>query len=309
MRGLQLAEEYYRAVGSEMIEKQFPDYKDRIAVGLAGLGSECFGFDDEHSQDHDWGPGFCMWLGKGDYDAIGSALQQAYEGLPDQFMGYQRKKSSWGDGRIGALNTGAFYASFIGLTEAPETFDKWLTIPEANLAASTNGKVFDDPLGEFSGIRQKIKQHYPEDVRLKKIAARCMTAAQSGQYNYKRCLQRKAIYPAHHSLIKFCEDALALVFLLNKQFMPFYKWSCRAAESLPILGAYMARSVEDLIKMGENDSREDAIEKICARIVEALKDQGLSDSKSDFLLEHGPQVHSLIQDENIRRIDMWWVGG
>ena len=97
---------------------------------------------------------------------------------------------------------------------------------------------------------------------------------------------------------------MALVFLLNKQFMPFYKWSCRAAESLPILGAYMAKSVETLISMGEKDSTEGAIEQICARIIEALKDQGLSDSKSDFLLDHGPRVHSLIQDENIRQIDM-----
>jgi hypothetical protein len=309
MRGLQLSEEYYRAMGAEMIEKQFPDYKDRIAVGLAGLGSECFGFDDEQSRDHDWGPGFCMWLEKSDYDTIGASLQQAYEALPERFKACQRKKSSWGDGRIGALNTGAFYTSFIGLPQAPESFNKWLTIPEANLEACTNGKVFNDPLGEFSDIRQKIKQHYPEDVRLKKIAARCMTAAQSGQYNYKRCLQRKAIYPAHHALIKFCEDVLALVFLLNKQFMPFYKWSCRAAESLPILGTYMAQSVEELISMGENDPREVIIEQMCTRIIEALKDQGLSDSKSDFLLDHGPRVHSLIQNEDIKRLDMWWAGG
>lgn len=309
MKGLELSEKYYRAVGAEMIETQFPDLKDRIAVGLAGLGSECFGFDDEFSRDHDWGPAFCMWLEKGDYEATGAPLQKAYEALPEQFMGFQRKKSSWGDGRIGVLNIDAFYASFIGLSDAPATSEKWLTIPEANFAACTNGKVFSDPLGEFSSIRQKIKRHYPEDIRLKKIAARCMTAAQSGQYNYKRSLRRKAVYPAHQSLLKFCEDALSLVFLLNKQFMPFYKWSCRAAESLPILGAYMARSVEELITIGGDDQREETIEQMCARIIEALKDQGLSDSKSDFLLDHGPQVHSLIQDQNIKQIDMWWGGG
>ena len=309
MNGLELAEKYYHAVGAAMLKEKFPDYTDRIAVGLVGLGSECFGFDDAYSQDHDWGPGFCMWLGKNDYDTIGPSLQQAYDLLPSRFMGYQRKKSAWGDGRLGALYTGDFYLSFIGLPKAPERFDKWLTIPEANLAACTNGKVFYDPLGEFSGIRNKIRAYYPEDVRLKKIAARCMTAAQAGQYNYKRCLQRGAIYPAHHALIKFCEDVLSLVFLFNKQFMPFYKWSCRAAETLPILGAYMARSVTELIEMGANAQRENKIEQICARIIQALKDQGLSDAGSDFLLDHGPRVHSLIQDGGIKRIDVWWGGG
>lgn len=309
MRGLELSEKYYRAVGAEMIETQFPDYKDRIAVGLAGLGSDCFGFDDEYSRDHDWGPAFCMWLEKSDYDAIGASLQKAYERLPDEFMGYRRKKSGWGDGRVGALESGAFYASFIGVPTAPETFDKWLTIPEANLAVCTNGRVFRDSLGNFSRIREKIKKHYPEDIRLKKIAARCMTAAQSGQYNYKRSVQRKAVYPAHHSLIKFCEDMLALVFLLNRQFMPYYKWSIRAAEALPVLGRYMAQSVERLISMGENGPREEAIEAMCAEVIAALKDQKLSDSTSDFLLDHGPRVHSLILDDHLKRIDMWWAGG
>ncbi len=309
MKGLELSEEYYRAVGAKVIGAKFPDHEERIAVGLAGLGSECFGFDDEFSRDHDWGPAFCMWLGKNDYETIGPSLQEAYEALPAQFMGFERKKSRWGDGRVGALNTGAFYASFIGLAAAPETYNQWLTIPEANLAACSNGKVFHDPLGQFSSIRESIKQHYPEDVRLKKIAARCMTAAQSGQYNYRRCRQRQANYPAHHSLVKFCEDILALVFLLNRRFMPYYKWSCRTAETLPILGLEMARSVDALISMGENGDREEAIEYMCGRVIDLLRAQGLSDSTSDFLLDHGPRVHSLIRDDDLKRIDLWWAGG
>jgi hypothetical protein len=309
MKGLELAENYYNAVGVPMIQERFPDYMDRIAVGLVGLGSECFGFDDEFSRDHDWGPGFCMWLAKNEFDTIGLSLQQAYDALPGRFLGYQRKKSAWGDGRLGALDTGDFYRSFIGLPKAPERYDEWLAIPEANLAACTNGKVFHDPLGEFSDIRNKIKAYYPEDVRLKKIAARCLTAARAGQYNYKRCLRRGAVYPAYHALMRFCEDALRLVFLINKQFMPFYKWSCRAAETLPILGAYMAQSVTEVIKTGAQTHRENKIEQMCARIIQALKDQGLSDADSDFLLDHGPRVHSLIQDGGIKRIDMWWGGG
>jgi hypothetical protein len=307
MKGLALSEEFYRALGAGMIEK-FPTFKDRIAVGLVGLGSECFGFDDELSRDHDWGPGFCMWLEKGDYAAIGISLQKAYEALPDSFMGFHRKKSIWGEGRIGVLDIGNFYASFIGLPHAPESPDKWLTIAEANLAACTNGRVFNDPLGAFSSIRQQLLNHYPEDIRLKKIAARCMTAAQSGQYNYTRSLRRKAVYPAFHALAKFCEDVLSLVFLLNRQYMPFYKWACKAAESLPVLGAFISQAVEGLIREEETRKRETLIETICARLIEALREQGLTDSRSDFLLDHGPCVHSLIRDEKLKRLDMWWPG-
>lgn len=309
MKGLELSEKYYSAVGAGMIESSFPDYQERIAVGLAGLGSECFGFDDEHSRDHDWGPAFCMWLEQDDYDRLGPSLQQAYDELPARFMGFERKTSKWGDGRVGALDTGGFYASFIGLTAAPERYDQWLAIPEANLAACTNGKVFHDPLGEFSRIRESIAQHYPEDVRLKRIAARCMTAAQSGQYNFARCSRRQANYPLQYSLVKFCDDMLGLVFLLNRRYMPFYKWSCRAAEALPVLGSEMARSVDALMAMGNGCDREETIELMCARVIETLRVQGLSDSKSDFLADHGPEVHSRITDDNLRRLDMWWAGG
>ena len=74
MKGLDLAEAYYREFGEPMIARKFPDFVDRIATGLVGPGSECFGFDDTLSRDHDWGPAFCMWLSNDDFDAIGRPL-------------------------------------------------------------------------------------------------------------------------------------------------------------------------------------------------------------------------------------------
>ena len=62
MTGLELAKAYYETYGKRMLAEEFPRYVDRIAVGLAGEGSECFGFDDAISRDHDFGPSFCMWL-------------------------------------------------------------------------------------------------------------------------------------------------------------------------------------------------------------------------------------------------------
>ncbi len=126
VKGLELAEHYYTVYGAGMIQEKFSRYKDRIAAGLVGDGSECYGFDDEISQDHDWGPCFCLWLNKKDYDEIGPALQQEYERLPEQFDGFKRLTSQWGGGRVGVFEIGAFYSKFLGRPDTPQTLEQWL---------------------------------------------------------------------------------------------------------------------------------------------------------------------------------------
>ena len=64
-----------------MIHEEFPNYEARIAVGLVGEGSECFGYNDAISRDHDFALGFCLWLSEEDYRSIGGMLQKSYEQL------------------------------------------------------------------------------------------------------------------------------------------------------------------------------------------------------------------------------------
>ena len=94
MKGLELAKAYYEEYGRPMIREKFPDYEGRIAVGLAGEGSECFGYDDEISRDHDFEAGFCLWITEQDGEAIGFPLFRAYGKLPDEYMGIPMEKTS-----------------------------------------------------------------------------------------------------------------------------------------------------------------------------------------------------------------------
>ena len=88
MRGIEGAREYFRLYGKK-IKEQFPDVMKYLAFGICGQGSECLGFDDEISRDHDFEPGFCIFLP--DEDVVGRKtafeLERAYSDLPKEFDG------------------------------------------------------------------------------------------------------------------------------------------------------------------------------------------------------------------------------
>ena len=113
MKGIDLAEEYYREYGAPMIEDRYGSCATRIAVGLVGPGSECFGFDDEISRDHDWGPGFCLWLTPEDFKEIGSDLQKDYDRLPPKYKGFGPRIASPGEEwRVGVAEIATFYKRY-----------------------------------------------------------------------------------------------------------------------------------------------------------------------------------------------------
>lgn len=303
MKGLELSRRYFDEVGLPMIRESFPEAESRIAAGLVGEGSECFGYDDELSQDHDFGPGFCLWLTKPDYEAFGKKLQSAYDALPKAFLGYQRCVSPNGQGRVGVFEIGAFYRRFTGLEHAPEDPITWLHLPESYLATATNGAVFRDELGAFSSVRQRYLEYYPEEVRKKKIAARAVQAAQSGQYNYLRCMKRGETVAAGFAVQEFLRAVISMIFLLNRKYMPYYKWMFRGLTQLPRLSS-LSEPLKRLSELEGTtaafDERYGLIEEISRALIRELWTQGLSQSNSDFLQDQAFEIAGHIQDPVLR---------
>lgn len=94
MKGMELSKSYFKEYGMKLIDEKLASYKQYIAAGLVGEGSECFGFDDEYSADHDFGPGFCIWIPEKIYGQCAEFIQNAYDSMPASYMGYTRIQSA-----------------------------------------------------------------------------------------------------------------------------------------------------------------------------------------------------------------------
>jgi len=208
--------EFYEKYGRAMIREKFPEYESRIAVGMVGEGSDCFGFDDEISADHDYAVGFCMWLTKDDKDAVGDALQEAYDDLLKDH-GIDRFKETRFEKRRGVFSIDEFYRE---------------GIEEYKLAEMVNGEVFRDDQGIFTAKRKELLEYYPEEVWRKKLATLLHEFSQYGQSNYARMMARRDYVTANLCISKAIESALDIAYVLNKEYSPYYKWKRRGLEKI-----------------------------------------------------------------------------
>lgn len=295
--GMDLCEAFYEEFGKPMIHQKFPEYEHMIAAGLVGEGSECFGFDDQVSRDHDFGPGFCLWLTDPIYDEIGEELQRAYDELPSTYMGVTRFTTLKAQKRVGVFRIGDFYESLIGLRDIPTTQNQWLFLDDYRLATAVNGKVFQDELGEFSRIRKGIQAYYPEEVRIKKIARQAALMAQSGQYNYLRMYGRGERVTAAIALSEFMKHTMAMVYLLNRRYAPFYKWMHKGMEGLPVLPE-IRDILSALAELKTGDERiPQMIEVIVALIIKEMKKQGLTSGEDNYLDHHTDNILKSIPEK------------
>ena len=307
MKGLELSEAYYESFGKPILESDFSDLLPYMAVGLCGSGSECYGFDDEISRDHDFEPGFCIFLPDESIISRRDAfrLERAYANLPKSMNGISRSiVSPAGGSRHGVIRINDFFRDKIGSENGDLDFVEWLHLPDYALSEATNGKLFCDFYGQITRIRNRIS-YYPEDIRLKKLAGNVLMMAQSGQYNYLRCTKHGETGAAQLAACEFVKSAMQSIFLLNRVYMPFYKWSFRSMRMLPKL-SLLAELFEYLIST-DNDAtmvqdKLEVIESISSDIINELHEQKISDALCDDLEKHAYSIQDHIKNSGVRNL-------
>lgn len=303
MQGIELSREFFNTYGRPMLQNNFAEIESLLAVGLCGSGSECYGYDDEVSKDHDFEPGFCIFVPEGLDRKTEFQLERAYSKLPKEFMGFKRSLlSPVGGNRHGVIHTAQFFIDKTGTPDGILSISDWFSVPEYSLLEATNGEIFLDNLGEVTEIRHRLSQ-MPKDVKLKKLAAHLLNMGQAGQYNYSRCVQRGETGAAQLAAAEFVKSALQTVFLLNDRYMPYYKWSFRAFRALPKLSS-LSEPLEFLISSDNEPAnatlKPEIIEDIATNIIEVLKREGITKATCNNLETHAYSVNDFIEDANLR---------
>ena len=300
MKGLELSEAFFREYGMPMLKEDFPALLPHIAVGLVGAGSECLGFDDDTSHDHDFDMGFAIFLPDESVVDRKEAfrLERAYAALPKEFMGYQRSRlSPTGGARHGVLRLSDFLMEKTGTEDGNLSLRDFLYLPEQSLLEATNGRLFYDGDGAFSKIRERLS-HFPEDMRHKKMAGELLLMGQAGEYNLPRALSRGDTASAQLSAVEFVKSALHFIFLLNKSYLPYYKWQFRAMRDLPAL-SHLAPTLLSLISAPASETQ---VKEVAEAFTRALADKGLIAKEGISLEECAYTVNNTVTDHALRNL-------
>ena len=305
MQGLALSRRFFEEYGAPMLRERFPEWADRLAVGLVGSGSECFGFDDAVSRDHDFEPGFCIFLPEEELldRRTEFQLERAYAALPKEFLGFSRPKlSPVGGNRRGVIRLGDFLEARTGSRDGTLSLDRWLRLEEQYLAEIVNGELFWTGDGTFAALRERLSRQ-PADVRCKKLAGNLLLMAQAGQYNYGRCLAHGEPAAAQLAAGEFVRHAIAVIFLLNERYLPYYKWQFRALRQLPLL-AGEAETLELLLTTDNGRemarAKQDLMENLASAVIAVLQDQNLTEAVCGDLEKHAYSVNDRISDPALR---------
>lgn len=327
MKGLELSKNFYIEYGAPMLETEFPNLVNKIAVGLIGAGSECFGYDDSVSTDHDFDPGFLIFIGDDIDEDTKFRLERAYAKLPRAYKGYERAiMSPVGGNRRGVKRVSEFLKEKTGTSDGKLDSYQWMNIDEEYLAELTNGEIWRDDSKIISNIRLKLST-FPEDIKLKKLAGSILLMAQSGQYNFERCISHDELGAARLALYEFVNATIHTTFLLNEIYMPYYKWRFRALRDLSWPKNFKIKSELNYIEGIEDDTTVDVpledmlisllnvsdekmfsnkigrdIETIARVYVDRLKYENPTSRDDVYLEGHAYEINNRIKDNDIRNM-------
>jgi len=253
---LAVSRQFFREIVLPILEREFPTETAQTAFGLFGYGSEAYLQDDEYSRDHHWGLRIDALMPADLFQARQKVIVQTVQAhLPATFQGYSLRSGHIAGAGLAPDSLPAFLRRTIGIEHPPQTYAEWLALPEEDILHIINGEVWHDPSGRFTALRQSFQHHYPEPVRLRRIAHWCRYFSGMGTYALKRALLRNNEFYAVTRFANALRLGVQLAFLLDRRFFPYDKWLIAYFARLPRLYMPLYPLVEEAVKLSTSWER------------------------------------------------------
>ena len=265
MNGLELSERFYWDILAPLIAETFPFLSRRHTAGLIGYGSDVLGFDDELSRDHEWGPRGQIWLRPQDYTCYAARLDRMFdEQIPVEYLDF-RARYTLNDGiqclvpappgqrgrhHIAITSLPRYLRIQLGIRKLPPGDLDWLCLPEQKLLEFTRGKIFTDPLGEITRLRQALA-YFPDPVWRMKMLYAWESADDLLDVIPLNFLRGDELM-GRLNLSRLVERIMRIIFLLNRRYCPGSpKWVERELNSLPCLASEIGPHLESCLKLDD----------------------------------------------------------
>jgi hypothetical protein len=266
VKGLELSRRFFFEAVQPVLERRFPDLQ--YAAALIGYGSEVLGFDDDMSQDHEWGPRVELFTDELDRApeierTLADELPTTFAGLPTNFAHDEDPDTV----RMTAIEKGPVahrvqtfkLADYLRVRIGVDPRDgftttDWLVTPSQQLLELTAGEVFADPVGELTRVRELLAW-YPHDVWLLVMAGHWKRIAEF-EHLHGRTLIRRDELGSRLLVAALVRDLMYLGFLQHRRYAPYPKWfgAAYAELNLPESEALVAA-----LNAGGSDASEDAL--------------------------------------------------
>ncbi len=317
MKGIELAKRFFYEIIEPMLGSRYPELQ--YAAAFLGAGSEVLGYDDEISQDHDWGLRLNLFVP--DEQLIEKLDQFFRDELPDKFLGYS---TNWGEAddkgvqlMVNNLGSGINHRiqtstvqNFINqklnlqINEIVElsqlSMAQWLSFPEQSLLECVSGEVFRDDSGGLNKAREYLR-YYPRVVWIYAILGEWNHIVEE-QVFMSRTGDTGSEIGSRQIASSLVNRIIRLAIHLDRRYIPYTKWTARAFESTSIYGE-LSPIITRISDCRDWKEREELINQALGIVIEIHIELGLIKkydygpilfhSREYYIINCGPLVNAL----------------
>lgn len=283
IKGLELSESFFNENKALLFKKIPSNAIEYITIGLFGFGSECYGVDDEISEDHNFDQGFIILVEDSVPLTDFLKIKQAYDCLPKLYKRFcllnQTKHG---------VHYMKEYLNYLGVNVIKNISDE-------SKALLLNGKLFYQGFAStFANLRYDIRKNSNYDFLID-LSLKALEINKYIPYNLKRSLDRGDLYTFKSLKNNLVNHLIEFYYIYHKMYLPHDKLRLKLMDNNSIIKKwiYYILDHDDISKL---------YEEISAKIIETLHNFNVIKRINTLYIEdYKEEITSFIKEWDIKR--------